>query len=190
MIDPNTLRAQAEASRIANTGIGLYKEAAPEVVEENRKKLKHEVRKKNIICFILLFAGIVISIVVFEGDTFSFIIGFGITLIVSAFFGLQAKKLEENACPKCFAMSSWVHFKTWESGQQRTSVTKEVETKHYSSDRKPLAGFGLSSGPHRYTGKSVTRVTVPAVRYDYCERYICKCCGQIRDIHTHKVVEQ
>lgn len=191
MIDGELLKALVKAR--AN-GAAPGRTIAPEVIEQNKRLLEKTVRKRKTIAGVMgllaYIADILLLLSTENVPLFMIIlVGTGILVAAALFFAGRTKK---NACPKCFALSPWIHVETREVGQQRTSVTKEVETKHYSSERRPLAGFEspFSTGMQRYEGKSVTKTTVPAVRYDYQERYRCRCCGQIKDVYTHKTVEQ
>lgn len=165
----------------------------PDVIEQNKKILKKKIRKRGLfLVFLYLLAMLVFCVLFCEGKKILSFVFLGVFLIFIIAISNSLKRLQQNACPRCFAISSWVHLETRETGRQRTSVTKQVETKHYSSDRQPLAGCesALTTGPHKYVGKSVTKISVPAIRYDYREKYQCKYCGEIKDVDTYKIVEQ
>lgn len=185
-IDEEVLVALNTAER---TGIKID----PKIIRENRMIIEHKVKQKNtIICVAIsgsMFVATLIAVVI--ADFAIFIIGILIGIIVSLPFAISRNKLKQNACPICFAISPWIHLDTTEIGRQRTTITKEVETKHYApAENRRNHIFESTSGVQYYQGKSVTKVNVPAVRYDYKSRYRCKCCGGIRDVHTHAIEEQ
>ncbi len=187
MIDP----AMTKAYFLADTGIDLDRKVDPKVVEENKRILQHKVRQRNVISCLIFFVGLIVTVLigVVADDVLYAVISSFITPAVALPFGISANRLKQNACPKCFAISPWVHFKTWEINQQQIRITKEVETKHYAPDKKYKNTLASAYAPQYYQGKSVSKVSVPATRYDYRERYKCRCCGEIRDIYTHRIVE-